>query len=238
MVAFNEKLARAVIVDRRFGRSGAPWEFNLRDVLRWCQLAERASEASGEESAAIADAVAAMFPVVYLHRFRTAEDRAAAAELFIQHFPDASPPWPLVQPQLRLSRSAVFVGSARLQRSVAQSSDCGVDLSLLRCQMPVLEASAAALEQGWMLALVGQSAAGKSSVARMLAGMAGAKLHEVRSPSPPFTDTRGGRRRRNNLFHSALSERRTRVAEEQRKIFTLTRSCAALCGCEPSDSAS
>lgn len=130
--------------------------------------------------AAITQAVAAMFPVVYLHRFRMSEDRVAAAELFARHFPDAASPWPLAQPHLRLSIDAVFVGHARLQRSATHGSACGSNLALLRSQIPVLEASAAALGQGWMVALVGQSAAGKTSVVRMLAGMAGARLHEVR----------------------------------------------------------
>lgn len=38
MVAFVQALHQAVNVKRIFGSSGAPWEFNLRDLLRWCQL--------------------------------------------------------------------------------------------------------------------------------------------------------------------------------------------------------
>ena len=30
----------AASVDRRLGSVGGPWEFNLRDLLRWCQLLE------------------------------------------------------------------------------------------------------------------------------------------------------------------------------------------------------
>jgi midasin len=185
MVAFNEALARAVVVDRSFGRSGSPWEFNLRDVLRWCQLAEHAAERGLESfeaaahDAAVVDAVASMFSVVYMHRFRTPEDRQAAVALFAQHFPGTALSLHQ-QPHVRLSPDAAYIGHARLQRSTARSSDCGLDCVLLRSQVPVLEAAAATLGQGWMLALVGPSAAGKTSVARILAGLAGAKLHEVR----------------------------------------------------------
>ena len=189
MVAFNEALARAVVVDRTFGRSGSPWEFNLRDVLRWCQLAEHAAQGdaggcfeAGAHDAAVVDAVAAMFSVVYMHRFRTHDDRQAAAALFAQHFPHTALDSLQQQPHVRLSPDAAYIGHARLRRSTARGSDCGLDCVLLRSQVPVLEASAAALEQGWMLALVGPSAAGKTSVARILAGLAGAKLHEVRCP--------------------------------------------------------
>jgi midasin len=29
-------------VEHRFGGAGSPWEFNLRDLLRWCHLVEAA----------------------------------------------------------------------------------------------------------------------------------------------------------------------------------------------------
>ena len=38
MIAFNERMREDTMVGRKFGQAGAPWEFNLRDVLRWCQL--------------------------------------------------------------------------------------------------------------------------------------------------------------------------------------------------------
>lgn len=42
MVAFLADLHHAANVARSFGAAGGPWEFNLRDLLRWCQLAEGA----------------------------------------------------------------------------------------------------------------------------------------------------------------------------------------------------
>ncbi len=39
MVAFLGALWGANI-ERRFAGAGGPWEFNLRDLLRWCELAE------------------------------------------------------------------------------------------------------------------------------------------------------------------------------------------------------
>eukprot|EP00899_Mesostigma_viride_P010035 jgi/Mesvir1/19032/Mv12798-RA.1 len=38
MIAFNARVHRDTMVDRAYAHAGAPWEFNLRDVLRWCQL--------------------------------------------------------------------------------------------------------------------------------------------------------------------------------------------------------
>lgn len=106
MVQFNERLSDAVTAKRLFGRSGAPWEFNLRDILRWSQLAASvagwpAHPAGGgpavgpEQAAAVA---AATFPAVYAHRLRSREDRLAAWGLFAEAFPGAAPrPVPAVE---------------------------------------------------------------------------------------------------------------------------------------------
>ncbi len=44
MIQFNEKLNREVVVERRWASSGAPWEFNLRDMFRWCDLVVKEEE--------------------------------------------------------------------------------------------------------------------------------------------------------------------------------------------------
>lgn len=38
MVSFVQALHAATNVTHSFGASGGPWEFNLRDLLRWCRL--------------------------------------------------------------------------------------------------------------------------------------------------------------------------------------------------------
>ena len=43
MVAVLADLHHAGSVARTLGTAGGPWEFNLRDLLRWCQLAEGAA---------------------------------------------------------------------------------------------------------------------------------------------------------------------------------------------------
>ena len=37
MVLFNQRLEDEVVLRKAWGQSGAPWEFNLRDLLRWCE---------------------------------------------------------------------------------------------------------------------------------------------------------------------------------------------------------
>jgi midasin (ATPase involved in ribosome maturation) len=38
MIQFNEELYHDTMVLCKYGKKGSPWEFNLRDLLRWCQL--------------------------------------------------------------------------------------------------------------------------------------------------------------------------------------------------------
>jgi midasin len=61
------------------------------------------------------------------------------------------------------------------------------NLQLLPWQLPLLESSASALSQNWMLLLVGGPASGKTSLARSLAALCGRRLAEV--PLTPGTDT-------------------------------------------------
>ncbi|MEW5309894.1 MAG: hypothetical protein WDW38_001740 [Sanguina aurantia] len=67
MVALLTSLHTAANVTRTFATAGGPWEFNLRDLLRWAQLAEAAvphpsAPAAPTEPAVTSDEVAAAGP--------------------------------------------------------------------------------------------------------------------------------------------------------------------------------
>ena len=46
MVTFLAELHQAANLQRSFASAGGPWEFNLRDLLRWCDLAQAAVPAN------------------------------------------------------------------------------------------------------------------------------------------------------------------------------------------------
>ena len=92
-----------------FARAGAPWEFNLRDVLRWCELAgDRVSRKSrdrgrsdGSENTVtepepdedntknlriVAEALRATRETIFSRRLRRASDRRECARLFREAF--------------------------------------------------------------------------------------------------------------------------------------------------------
>lgn len=83
----------------RYGRRGSPWEFNLRDVFRWCELMLREQDSlpnahSSSSSRAAAGADAAWEPwllvdSLYIQRMRTRADRDAILVRFREAFPEA-----------------------------------------------------------------------------------------------------------------------------------------------------
>lgn len=70
------QLVQETIVERRWGQKGSPWEFNLRDMFRWCQLMQ-ADQSPGFFSPGQHVAL------VYSDRMRTEADKAQVPEFRI-----------------------------------------------------------------------------------------------------------------------------------------------------------
>ncbi|CAM9229718.1 unnamed protein product, partial [Ectocarpus sp. 8 AP-2014] len=90
MIAFNSLVQQDTMGAGRYGRRGSPWEFNLRDVFRWCELMLREQQHSGSES----DAGSVWEPwlvvdTLYIQRLRTRSDRAAVLDRFRETFPES-----------------------------------------------------------------------------------------------------------------------------------------------------
>src|SRR3989338_9099125 len=77
MVDYIGRLHHATAVEHRFGRRGSPWEFNLRDVMRWCELLLASRDGGGLLPAP--DGAAEM---LFIARFRAVEDRVQASQLY------------------------------------------------------------------------------------------------------------------------------------------------------------
>ena len=174
-----------------YGRAGKPWEFNLRDVFRWCDLLLRSGSAGGGWD------VRHAAWILFGCRLRTADDRGAVAKRFQAVFggvPLCRPP----VPALKFTPEHVVLDSIRLPRHTAttpaearlvQSSAIPpLPTALLRPLAAVAQAVAAA----WPCLLVGGAATGKTQVVRRLAAMTGWPLREVAlSPSTDSTELIG-----------------------------------------------
>lgn len=200
--------------------AGGPWEFNLRDLLRWCELvvchfggAESSPDASqsasldgssgvedrGERRLEEADAdqdVAArrLADVLFVRRLRSPRDRATAQEALREVWGVADDREGAAPPDVLLDAEVLRVGWAHVSRGLVGTLRGGDDsLALLQSQKRHLEALAHAAQLGWMGILVGPRGVGKSSVVRVLAQLAERPLVELAlTPGTDTSDLLGG----------------------------------------------
>ncbi|KAF3780443.1 Midasin [Nymphaea thermarum] len=152
----------------RFTKSGSPWEFNLRDVLRACQLIE------GSPSTSRADC---FLSVVYLQRMRTVDDRKQVMKLYEEVFGDK--PYISAFPMVQINEQELIVGGACISRKHFQPAKVSkTPLHLLPGMRHSMEAVVHCVKQGWCCILVGPPSSGKTSLVRLLSELTGNTLHE------------------------------------------------------------
>lgn len=81
MIDFNSTIHHQTTTSRSFGLEGSPWEFNLRDVLRWLSLMRTSTGFDTRPGEAIE-----YVGLLYIQRFRTRKDRLHVARVFAEFF--------------------------------------------------------------------------------------------------------------------------------------------------------
>lgn len=118
MIAFNERIARETGVERKWASLGAPWEFNLRDVFRWCDLVERSRESAPHPRDFVY--------LIYSVRFRSPNDRRRVREIFEEVFECQPYCQESVSRAVRFTRSHLQIGQCFLPYSTQFKNRLGI----------------------------------------------------------------------------------------------------------------
>nr|XP_029123013.1 LOW QUALITY PROTEIN: midasin [Elaeis guineensis] len=169
LISFNNCLYEDTMVYRKYGQEGSPWEFNLRDVIRSCQIIEGAPANAKVDS---------FLNIVYLQRMRTATDRKEVLKLYEAVFglkPSITP-----TPRLRVNPKYLIMGNACVERNHFQPAKIlKSQINMLPGICQSLEAALHCIQQRWLCIFVGPSSSGKTSLVRLLAQLTGNELTEL-----------------------------------------------------------
>jgi MoxR-like ATPase len=218
MVKFTQQLQRNIVESSVYGHTGGPWEFNLRDIFRWCELvlallAQR-NTLPQELQSTTDHLVSEAAYVLFVRRMRTADDRTRLCSDFeaVFGFPLCAVESPALHAAVRKGGpdgAAAFefqVGFAALPVTLnphymhRNQPLCEAISSLLQFDnAQTMQAFAKSVESvaqcvslQWPVLLVGAHGAGKHRVLRYLAAQTGHVIdHFAVSPSTDSTELLG-----------------------------------------------
>lgn len=203
MVEFVQILQYEISCNKSFARNGSPWEFNLRDIFRWCDLlASRLTSCQVLESVPLTTSylLADAAHILFVSRLRTDEDRRKVGDIFFKVFGyslDVD-----LKPQTIVSKFAndhkVMIGCEVLPMSTylkigIRSGDPYLSAHPLEHPLggtlgKILESAATCVGRQWPLLLVGATSSGKRHVIRHLAYVTGNLTNLVEFSATPTTD--------------------------------------------------
>lgn len=161
LISFVSELDEQVVIRRAFGNLGAPWEFNLRDTLRWLQLLT-----SDNFSGTARD----FLDTIFAQRFRSVSDRVRLVKLFESIYGAHKPRITLYH---NLSPSTLQVGLGQLIRD-NKITNPDPRSTLRTAQLAPMEALVLSVTQKWPVILVGPPGSGKTAMLNQLASFSGA----------------------------------------------------------------
>lgn len=156
------------MIENSFGRKGSPWEFNLRDVFRWCDLLLRYPHSQPGE----------FVDLLYLQRMRSLEDRQFISTIYNEVFGEEL--IINVNPEYHVNPSYIQIGRSILSRQLKAYSPPPNkhNIQLLHHYLNVLESVMTCVDMNWMTILTGNSSSGKTSIVRLLSHLTRNTLHE------------------------------------------------------------
>ncbi|KAF7879819.1 uncharacterized protein EAF02_007989 [Botrytis sinoallii] len=166
IIDFVTRLEDEIVHKRKFGSQGGPWEFNLRDILRWLHLLT--SSAPFLANRGPAD----FLNLIFRQRFRTTRDREELDRVFAQAFGSDVPFRQFYQ---NMSSTAYQVGIAHMPRHALYHRTAFPQVDPVN-RLPELESLIICVQQNLPCILVGSSGSGKSTLLKHVAAASGKSL--------------------------------------------------------------
>ncbi|KAF7997921.1 hypothetical protein HCN44_009319 [Aphidius gifuensis] len=177
---FNDELINKIVLFNSiisneagivWGHNGSPWEMNLRDIIRLCELIN-----ASMNKLSIEDNLNSAMELIYVDRMRNFDDKEKVRSIFHQIFDNIT--FDIKQPVMFLSDEYLYFDNVTLPRT-QNSFKIDDNLLVMRNQLPILKSLANCIDMNWMPILIGGSGAGKTSVVHVLAQLCGQKLRSV-----------------------------------------------------------
>lgn len=166
IIDFVTRLEDEIVHKRKFGSQGGPWEFNLRDILRWLHLLT--SSAPFLTNRGPAD----FLNLIFRQRFRTTKDREELDGVFAQAFGSNVP---FRQFFHNMSSTSYQVGMAYMPRHALYQRMPFPKIDPIN-RLPELESVIMCIQQNLPCILVGSSGSGKSTLLEHVAAASGRSL--------------------------------------------------------------
>ncbi|AGO13937.1 AaceriAGR074Cp [[Ashbya] aceris (nom. inval.)] len=167
MIKLMSQLEYEVSVKKSWGSLGAPWEFNLRDTLRWLKLLNSQSICNDIGAVDFLD-------IIVKQRFRTESDRQHV-NLLIQ---DIFGSYKKRDNYYQVAQDYLQVNAEIVQRKPLVQFDSKKLLVPLQTNYEVYESLIRCINHNWPVILVGPTNAGKTGIIHHIGSLVGANIVE------------------------------------------------------------
>lgn len=166
LIDFISQIDRELVIEKSFGSQGGPWEFNLRDILRWLDLLNSSDPLL--KNARVDD----FLNIIIRQRFRTQKDRDEVNKLFRRLAGREPRTHPLYHD---INSRFTQVGLALLRRNANCQHEKLPSIDVV-ARLPEVESLMICVERNIPCILSSPSGFGKSALLTYVAALAGKPL--------------------------------------------------------------
>lgn len=168
MITLMSTLDKDICVDKKFGSLGSPWEFNLRDTLRWLSLLDKGSIVGDLK-------VQDFLNVIVRQRFRSDKDKEIVDELILSVFGSDG----VRDNFFSVNQSFIEANGEIMPRMNQNQYRFEINKSIpLQCNFEIYESFLRCIKHNWPMILTGPSNSGKTELIKLMSGLLGAKVLE------------------------------------------------------------